>query len=50
MADLIAQGSERDQRWRRELGVNETISIGRSQGWETPWDRAISQKHVSLEA
>ncbi|MCH2122371.1 MAG: adenylate/guanylate cyclase domain-containing protein [Pirellulaceae bacterium] len=48
MADLIAQGSERDQRWRRELGVNETISIGRSQGWETPWDRAISQKHVSL--
>jgi adenylate cyclase len=49
MADLIAQGPQRDQRWRRELGLHEKITIGRTLGWETPWDRAISQKHAMLE-
>lgn len=48
MADLIAQGPERDQRWRRELNPHEAMSVGRTHGWKTPWDRAISQQHVTL--
>ena len=52
MADLIAQGPESHQRWRRE--IPEFLSgceliIGRSDGdWNVPWDSLISRRHVQL--
>jgi adenylate cyclase len=50
MADLIAQGSEFSQRWRRSLPSNQTIVVGRQSGpWSTPWDEHISRQHVRLE-
>ena len=49
MADLIAQGAETEQRWRRQLPGDELIELGRSGGeWSTPWDERISRKHVAL--
>jgi len=49
MPDLIAQGVEPDQRWRRPLPKDDTIYLGRAGGeWSTPWDERISRQHVSL--
>jgi adenylate cyclase len=50
MADLIAQGSEFSQRWRRSLPSDQPIVVGRQSGqWSTPWDDHISRQHVQLE-
>lgn len=52
MPDLIAQGPNSGQRWRREVpavtsGVE--VSIGRSDAdWTVPWDTLISRTHVNL--
>ena len=52
MPDLIAQGPNSVDRWRREipspiLGIE--IVIGRSEGdWNVPWDPLVSRKHVRL--
>ena len=49
MADLIAQGSEDQQRWRRPLTVGERVVVGRESGpWSTPWDNHISRLHAEL--
>lgn len=54
MPDLIAQGPNSDDRWRRELpsassGVQ--ILIGRAGAdWNVPWDGKISRAHVRLTA
>jgi adenylate cyclase len=54
MPDLIAQGPQSENRWRRELpsassGVQ--ILIGRSGAdWNVPWDKQISKSHVRLSA
>ena len=49
MPDLIAQGTEAQQRWRRTLPAGETIVLGRLGGaWAVPWDRQVSHRHVSL--
>lgn len=49
MPDLIAQGPEPDQRWRRQLPAGEPVELGRSGGeWSAPWDERISRKHVAL--
>jgi adenylate cyclase len=49
MPDLIAQGAETEQRWRRPLPAEETVELGRAGGeWSTPWDERISRKHVAL--
>jgi len=49
MADLIAQGPEREQRWRRALPVDELVVIGRGgAGWSVPWDEHISRRHVRV--
>ena len=49
MPDLIAQGAETEQRWRRPLPGQERVELGRSSGeWSTPWDERISRKHVAL--
>ncbi|HEV3341664.1 MAG TPA: adenylate/guanylate cyclase domain-containing protein [Pirellulales bacterium] len=48
MADLIAQGSESQQRWRRALHANQPFVIGRDAGiYSTPWDQQISRRHVT---
>lgn len=52
MPDLIAQGPQSDQRWRREVpsvlsGI--TPVVGRTDGdWRIPWDPLVSRRHVRL--
>ncbi len=47
MADLIAQGPEFSQRWRRRLAKGPPISVGRQAGaWSTPWDDHVSRQHI----
>jgi adenylate cyclase len=50
MADLIAQGAERTQRWRRRLpNLGQTLVLGRDAGsWSVPWDHWISRQHVEI--
>lgn len=48
MPDLIAQGPEPHQRWRRKLAEGQTHVLGRTAGWTVPWDDFISRRHVSL--
>ncbi len=49
MADLIAQGEEPQQRWRRALPVGERVLLGRATGaWAVPWDLHISRQHAAL--
>ena len=49
MADLIAQGPRREQRWRRALVPGEDITIGREAGaWSTAWDEHISRRHIEV--
>jgi adenylate cyclase len=62
MADLIAQGPQADQRWRRSLPSNTmpamtesgteffSIVIGRGvEPWCVPWDDRISRRHARIE-
>ena len=49
MPDLIAQGIEAQQRWRRTLPEGEPIVLGRLGGvWAVPWDHQVSRRHASL--
>ena len=49
MADLIAQGPERSDRWRRQLPPDELVILGRaSDVWCVPWDNRISREHAKL--
>ncbi|HVA47475.1 MAG TPA: adenylate/guanylate cyclase domain-containing protein [Pirellulales bacterium] len=49
MADLIAQGNEPHQRWRRTLRANQQFVLGRDAGiYSTPWDAQISRHHASV--
>ncbi|MEE9603017.1 MAG: adenylate/guanylate cyclase domain-containing protein [Thermoguttaceae bacterium] len=49
MPDLIAQGVEAQQRWRRSLPQGRTVVLGRAGGvWAVPWDQHVSRKHVSM--
>ena len=49
MPDLIAQGEEPQQRWRRALPLDQDIVLGRSgRGWTVPWDTQVSRRHVRL--
>jgi adenylate cyclase len=49
MADLIAQGPEAEQRWRRTVPGN-PVTLGRGElcEWATPWDESISRLHATL--
>jgi adenylate cyclase len=50
MPDLIAQGQDSQQRWRRALPEAETVVLGRAAGvWAVPWDSHISRQHVRLQ-
>lgn len=47
MADLIAQGNEPQQRWRRVLRPNQRFLLGREAGnFSTGWDQQISRNHA----
>lgn len=49
VADLIAQGPDPQQRWRRPLGVGEEFVVGRGTGaWSAEWDDRISRRHAAL--
>jgi len=49
MADLIAQGEEAQQRWRRTLPEGQTVVLGRSAGqWAVPWDQHVSRQHAEV--
>jgi adenylate cyclase len=50
MPDLIAQGSEPQQRWRRSLPEGTPVVLGRASGaWGVPWDHHVSRRHVRAE-
>ena len=50
MPDLIAQGVEAQQRWRRTLPEGEDIVLGRLGGpWAVPWDQQVSRRHATLQ-
>jgi adenylate cyclase len=49
MAELIAQGMNTQQRWRRTLPEGQLVILGRSAGiWTVPWDEQISRRHAEL--
>ncbi|MBN2579070.1 MAG: adenylate/guanylate cyclase domain-containing protein [Pirellulales bacterium] len=49
MPDLIAQGTEAQQRWRRSLPEGQAVVLGRLLGtWGVPWDQHVSRRHVRL--
>jgi len=49
MADLIAQGEQLSQRWRRVLPEGDPVTLGRAPGiWAVPWDPLISRHHADL--
>jgi adenylate cyclase len=50
MPELIAQGSQLTQRWRKRLPAEAKVILGRDSGlWSTPWDKKISSQHVELQ-
>jgi adenylate cyclase len=49
MPDLIAQGLEAQQRWRRSLPEAQPVILGRVAGiWAVPWDSHVSRRHVRM--
>ena len=49
MAELIAHGSSFENRWRRRLGSDHDILLGRvCHGFAVPWDNQISRQHATL--
>lgn len=49
MAELVAQGPEIHQRWRRALPSGERFLLGRDSGtWSVPWDPHISRQHAAV--
>jgi len=49
MADLIAQGEQDHQRWRKALPEGKPVVLGRTApGWAVPWDRHVSRQHAEL--
>ncbi len=49
MADLIAQGEQPSDRWRRALPVGQSLLLGRTTiPWAVPWDDRISREHSRL--
>jgi len=49
MAELVAEGQEPEQRWKRTLPEGDPFVLGReSQGWDVPWERALSRQHAEL--
>lgn len=49
MADLIAQGSDNANRWRRTLLAETEYELGRTAGFSVPWDLQISRTHAIVK-
>ncbi len=51
MLELMVNGPEANQQWRREILPGEVIRIGRAprSGWAVPWDLLISREHCEIE-
>lgn len=50
MLELIVNGPEANQQWRREIPAGEVVRIGRAprNGWAVPWDLLISREHCEI--
>lgn len=48
MADLIAQGADSRNRWRRALLPDRQVVLGRAATWPAAWDERISRRHAEL--
>ena len=49
MTELIAQGRNPTDQWRRELRDREPVVVGREQvDWAVPWDPFISRRHAEV--
>jgi len=50
MLELMVNGPEANQQWRREIPAGEVIRIGRAPraGWAVPWDLLISREHCEI--
>lgn len=48
MADLVAQGPQLRQRWRKRLPLSGAVVVGRTGTWSVPWDEHISRRHAHL--
>ncbi|MCA9270619.1 MAG: hypothetical protein KDA41_19190, partial [Planctomycetales bacterium] len=48
MPDLIAQGAQSNDRWRRSIPSRQNVVLGRTAAWAVPWDRQISRQHAEL--
>jgi adenylate cyclase len=49
MADLIAQGPNPEDHWRKPLPDDQRLVLGRDAGpWSVPWDSFISRHHAEL--
>ncbi|HEX4131202.1 MAG TPA: adenylate/guanylate cyclase domain-containing protein [Pirellulales bacterium] len=49
MAELIAQGPNPNERWRRMLRTGEPVVVGREAGlWSVGWDAHVSRQHARL--
>src|ERR1043166_2432607 len=50
MPDLVAQGPQPEQLWRRPLPADRAVTLGRGQlgEWAAPWDENISRLHATL--
>jgi adenylate cyclase len=51
MLELIVNGPEANQQWRREFPAGEVVRIGRAprSGWAVPWDLLISREHCEIK-
>src|SRR5437762_9571613 len=49
MAELIAQGRNPTDQWRRQLPDQQAVVVGREQvDWAVPWDPFISRRHAEV--
>lgn len=49
MFDLVVQGINAQDRWRRRLPLDSLVELGRTtKPWSVSWDDRISRKHVTL--
>ena len=49
MFDLLAQGINAQDRWRRRLPEETSVELGRTtKPWSVGWDDRISRKHVTI--
>lgn len=49
MFDLVVQGVNAQDRWRRRLPMDASIELGRTtKPWSVSWDDRISRKHVTI--